>query len=43
MESKQVQRLGLGRLMGVIRDRMIHKEQGTENDTKLAIYSGHDT
>lgn len=46
IQSKQVRRLGLGRLMGVIRDRMIWKEQGTEQDDKqlkLAIYSGHDT
>lgn len=46
MQSKEVRRLGLGRLMGVIRDRMIWREQGTKEDDKqlkLAIYSGHDT
>lgn len=46
MKSEEVRRLGLGRLMGVIRDRMIRREQGSKDDDeklKLAIYSGHDT
>lgn len=45
MKSEEVRRLGLGRLMGVIRDRMIRREQGSNDDEKLklAIYSGHDT
>jgi acid phosphatase len=48
MVSKQVRRLGLGRLMGEIRDRMVRRADGTdhtvgEQDLKLAIYSGHDT
>lgn len=43
MKSEQIRRLGLGRLMGVIRDRMTLKEQEKNNNLKLAIYSGHDT
>ncbi|SAL96061.1 hypothetical protein [Absidia glauca] len=48
MVSNQVRRLGLGRLMGEIRDRMVRRADGTdhtvgEQDLKLAIYSGHDT
>jgi acid phosphatase len=46
IQSEKVRRLGLGRLMGVIRDRMIWREQGSKEDDKhlkLAIYSGHDT
>ncbi|CEP20088.1 hypothetical protein [Parasitella parasitica] len=46
MVSAQVRRLGLGRLMGVIRDRMSLREKGGIDDDeklKLAIYSGHDT
>ncbi|ORZ08631.1 histidine phosphatase superfamily [Absidia repens] len=46
--SNEVRRLGLGRLMGDIRDRMIRRADGTdhkvgEQDYKLAVYSGHDT
>ncbi|KAI8644322.1 histidine phosphatase superfamily [Parasitella parasitica] len=44
--SAEVRRLGLGRLMGVIRDRMSLREKGGADDDeklKLAIYSGHDT
>ncbi|KAG1060286.1 hypothetical protein G6F42_028021 [Rhizopus arrhizus] len=46
MASAEVRRLGLGRLMGVIRDRMSLREKGGADDDeklKLAIYSGHDT
>lgn len=48
MSSNEVRRLGLGRLMGDIRDRMIRRADGTdhkvgEQDYKLAVYSGHDT
>jgi acid phosphatase len=46
MVSEEVRRLSLGRLMGVIRDRMLYREQGSSQDDeklKLAIYSGHDT
>lgn len=46
MKSEEVRKLGLGRLMGVITDRMIHREGKTKEDDeklKLAIYSGHDT
>ena len=46
MASAEVRRLGLGRLMGVIRDRMSLREKGGIEDDeklKLAIYSGHDT
>ncbi|KAI8985872.1 histidine phosphatase superfamily [Pilobolus umbonatus] len=47
MISSEVRRLGMGRLMGVIRDRMVHRAEGTENEEngklKLALYSGHDT
>lgn len=46
MTSEEVRRLSIGRLMGVIRDRMAHREQGIKDDDekiKLAIYSGHDT
>lgn len=46
MASAEVRRLGLGRLMGVIRDRMNLREKGGADDDeklKLAIYSGHDT
>lgn len=45
MKSNEVRRLGLGRLMGVIRDRMILKEKDVEDKDKLklAVYSGHDT
>ncbi|KAI7888793.1 histidine phosphatase superfamily [Mucor mucedo] len=43
MKSQEVRRLGLGRLMGVIRDRMTLQEQGKNDQLKLAIYSGHDT
>lgn len=42
-QSQEVRRLGLGRLMGVIRDRMTLQEQGKNDQLKLAIYSGHDT
>ncbi|RCH77776.1 hypothetical protein CU098_000142, partial [Rhizopus stolonifer] len=42
MVSADVRRLGLGRLMGVIRDRMVRKQEQREK-TKLAVYSGHDT
>ncbi|KAI8967087.1 histidine phosphatase superfamily [Mycotypha africana] len=46
MVSEEVRRLSLGRLMGVIRDRMIYRAtQSKEDDEnlKLAVYSGHDT
>lgn len=43
MKSEQVRRLGLGRLMGVIRVRMTIKEQEKNENLKLAVYSGHDT
>ncbi|KAI9345447.1 histidine phosphatase superfamily [Pilaira anomala] len=45
MKSNEVRRLGLGRLMGVIRDRMILKEKDVDDKDKLklAVYSGHDT
>ncbi|GAA5807255.1 hypothetical protein MFLAVUS_000611 [Mucor flavus] len=43
IHSNEVRKLGLGRLMGVIRDRMILKEQEKDDKLKLAIYSGHDT
>lgn len=46
MVSEEVRRLSIGRLMGVIRDRMIYREEGTKEDDaeiKLAVYSGHDT
>ncbi|CAO3686612.1 unnamed protein product [Rhizopus stolonifer] len=47
MVSREVSRLGLGRLMGEIRDRMVQKQEGKnvkgEEKLKLAVYSGHDT
>ncbi|GAB5592234.1 hypothetical protein Unana1_07134 [Umbelopsis nana] len=48
MQSEEIRRLSLGRLMGDIRDRMIRKVHGSdklvgEQDLKMAIYSGHDT
>lgn len=47
MKSEEVRKLGLGRLMGVVTDRMIRREgKSKEEDDerlKLAIYSGHDT
>lgn len=46
MVSNEVARLGLGRLMGVIRDRMVARESKSkedDEDLKLTIYSGHDT
>ncbi|KAI8097301.1 histidine phosphatase superfamily [Halteromyces radiatus] len=48
MESNEVRRLGLGRLMADIRDRMVRRANGTdhkvgEEEYKLSIYSGHDT
>ncbi|CAO3620405.1 unnamed protein product [Cunninghamella echinulata] len=48
MVSSEFRRLGLGRLMGDIRDRMVRRVDGTdkhinEQDYKLAVYSGHDT
>ncbi|KAI8332391.1 histidine phosphatase superfamily [Chlamydoabsidia padenii] len=47
MVSKEVRRLGLGRLMGDISDRMVRRATRTdlegEQDYKLAVYSGHDT
>jgi acid phosphatase len=48
MQSQEISRLSLGRLMGDIRDRMIRKVNGTdkqvgEENLKMAIYSGHDT
>ncbi|OBZ84309.1 putative acid phosphatase SPBC4.06, partial [Choanephora cucurbitarum] len=44
MQSTEVRRLGLGRLMGLIRDRMNWKEdRGDKDKLKLAVYSGHDT
>jgi len=48
MQSKEISRLSLGRLMGDIRDRMVRKVNGTdkqvgEENLKMAIYSGHDT
>ena len=42
MKSHEYRRLGMGRLVGDIRDRMVEKAAGT-NDRKLHIYSGHDT
>ncbi|KAL0091912.1 histidine phosphatase superfamily [Phycomyces blakesleeanus] len=48
MESPVVRRLGMGRLMGDIRDRMVNRATRLDKDTpeadhQLAIYSGHDT
>jgi acid phosphatase len=45
VKSQEVRRLGVGGLMGVIRDRMVSRAQHTEkdDDLKLAVYSGHDT
>ncbi|CAO3662946.1 unnamed protein product [Umbelopsis ramanniana] len=48
MQSKEISKLSLGRLMGDIRDRMVRKVNGTdkqvgEENLKMAIYSGHDT
>ncbi|KAI8388547.1 histidine phosphatase superfamily [Radiomyces spectabilis] len=48
MQSNEVRRLGLGRLAGEIKDRMVRRANGTdkqigEDNYKLAIYSGHDT
>jgi acid phosphatase len=45
VKSQEVRRLGVGGLMGVIRDRMVSRAQHTEKDgdLKLAVYSGHDT
>ncbi|KAI7857192.1 histidine phosphatase superfamily [Circinella umbellata] len=42
MKSHEGRRLGIGRLVGDIRDRMVEKTAGV-NDRKLHIYSGHDT
>jgi acid phosphatase len=47
-QSQEVRRLGLGRLMGAIRDRMMRRAENTDNvidedGLKLAVYSGHDT
>ncbi|KAG2225334.1 hypothetical protein INT45_005578, partial [Circinella minor] len=42
MKSHECRRLGIGRLVGDIRDRMVEKAAGV-NDRKLHIYSGHDT
>ncbi|ORY98625.1 histidine phosphatase superfamily [Syncephalastrum racemosum] len=46
--SQEVRRLGLGAIMGDIRDRMVQRADGSDKNTddhehKLAIYSGHDT
>ncbi|ORX55726.1 phosphoglycerate mutase-like protein [Hesseltinella vesiculosa] len=48
MASNEVRRLGLGRLMGDIRDRMVFRANGSdknseEADFKLSVYSGHDS
>lgn len=48
MQSEEIRKLSLGRLMGDIRDRMVRKVNGSdkqvgEQDLKMAIYSGHDT
>lgn len=47
MVSREMSRLGLGRLMGEITDRMVQKQEGKnvkgEEKLKLAVYSGHDT
>jgi acid phosphatase len=47
-QSQEMRRLGLGRLMGTIRDRMMRRAESTDNvidedKLKLAVYSGHDT
>ncbi|CAO3627275.1 unnamed protein product [Cunninghamella blakesleeana] len=47
IHNNEFRRLGLGRLAGEIRDRMVHRVDGTDKknneDYKLAVYSGHDT
>ncbi|KAI8070942.1 phosphoglycerate mutase-like protein [Gongronella butleri] len=47
-QSAEVRRLGIGRLVGEIGDRMAKRADGTdqangEDKLKLAVYSGHDT
>ncbi|KAI7862245.1 histidine phosphatase superfamily [Spinellus fusiger] len=48
MESPVMRRLGMGRLLGELRDAMVNRATGqdkgtAEADRRLAVYSGHDT
>ena len=42
MTNDEYRRLGMGRLVGEIRDRLVEKAQGSSGH-KLHVYSGHDT
>ncbi|KAI9322615.1 histidine phosphatase superfamily [Dichotomocladium elegans] len=43
IHSQEARRLGVGRLLGEIRDRMQARVDGSDKSSKLFVYSGHDT
>ncbi|KAI8149180.1 histidine phosphatase superfamily [Fennellomyces sp. T-0311] len=43
MHNDEYRRLGMGRLVGEIRDRIEDKVSGKDDTRKLHVYSGHDT